>query len=276
MNHIKKFILLSFVALVGLTSCSDDDPIVPDYTTYQFENYLTGQEVDLENSNGYSFTVTLNRSTATQEDDITLSLLDASGKFGFDNGQSTKIVTFGKNVSSIVIEVAPVDASMISIFETYDVTVSMSVPAGTPSQSGYSVDVTAMPLVNWEPQGDGNIDYGWAFATPIYGGTSKVIQVDKDSNVAYYNCNDVYAADYNILFAIDENGEVVIEDQRMFETDAAQLGAQYIMMMQVTSAVYDATAKTVTLTYDMANEDPSGVNLPASYRTGIVDVITLP
>ena len=86
----------------------------------------------------------------------------------------------------------------------------------------------------------------------------------------------MYAAGYDIEFAIIDGNVEIEADQEMFETDPALLGAQYIMIMQSPTAVYDSNANTVTITYDMANQDPAGANLPSSLRLGIVDVIILP
>jgi len=266
MNYIKKFILLSFVALVGLTSCSDDDPIVPDYSTYSFNVLPT--DVELEGPD-YSYDVTLNRSTSTQEDLLDLEISDASGKFVLASAS----VSFAVGESSKTITVEPMDASDVSIYETYNITVSVVVPAGTPS---ISKSVEASVAVNWVSAGDGNIDYGWAFAAPVYGSASKAVSLEKDSNVMLYKAKDLYAVGYDVEFAIVDGAVVIDSDQRMFETDPVLLGAQYIMIMQNPTGVYDATAKTVTLTYDMANENPSGANLPDNFRLGIVDVITLP
>lgn len=267
MKKLKNILLILLVTSFAFTSCSSDDgPSGPDYTTYSFSALPTA--VELEGPD-YSFTVTLNRSTSAQADLIDLAITDASGKFVL----ASSSVSFAVGESSKTITVVPMDASEVSIYDTYNITVSVVVPVGTAS---ISKNVEASVLVNWVAAGDGNIDFGWAFAAPVYGSASKVLSLEKDSNVALYNAKDVYAAGYDIEFAIVDGNVQIEADQEMFETDPALLGAQYIMIMQSPTAVYDSNANTVTITYDMANQDPAGVNLPDNLRLGIVDVITLP
>lgn len=270
MNHIKKFILLSFVALLAFTSCNnDDDPIVPDYTTYSFDALPTS--VELEGPN-YNFTVTLKRSTSTQLDLIDLAIADASGKFVL----ASSSVSFAVGESSKTIIVEPMDASELSIYDTYDITVSVVVPAGT--TANISKNVAASVLPNWVATGVGNIDYGFslAFHPLVFGTTSKAIVVEKDSKVDYYKCNDLYEADADILFTI-QDGNVVIEDgQYMFTLSADATGGDPApLVMNVGSAVYDSGAKTVTLTYRMGIQDSTG-SIPGFTTVDVTDVITLP
>lgn len=277
LKNFKNIILLLLVTSVAFTSCSSDDdngPDLPDYSTYFFDNFLAIDDVELVASNGYSFTVTLSRSSATQADDINLSLTDASGKFGFVGGATTSTVSFASNESSKIINIEPLDASDVSIFETYNITVSIVPPSGTTMQTEFSKSVEASVAVNWVSAGQAEMALGWAFAAVVYGSATKTLELEKDSNVDYYKCKQVYGTDFDILFGID-NGTVIIEDnQPMLITDPAVFGIAAQINMVVNSAVYDAGAKTVTINYDMVRDD-GGIFAGIPFDN-ITDVITLP
>jgi hypothetical protein len=216
----------------------------------------------------------LKRSTATQEDVITVELTDASGVFGFSDGTTTMDLTFAIDEMSKTITVKPMDAANVSAFLTYDLSVKMVVPAGTASQGEFSKAVVASVAADYQPIENGNIAYGWAFASLVYGVETKDIGLEKDVNVDLYICKSVYADGYDISFGID-NGNVVIEDmQEMMTTDPDVFGAAVILAMEVTATAYDAETKTVTITYNMVRTD--GGTFAGVPMDDVVDVITLP
>jgi hypothetical protein len=263
-----------FFLVVGCKEDEEPQPVVPDYSTYYFEDFLTVDSVELTNADGYSFDMVLKRTTSTQADDITVELTDASGVFGFSDGATSMVLSFAANETSKNITVKPVDASDVSAFLTYDLSVKMVVPAGTPAQGEFSKAVKASVAANYQPVADGNIAYGWGFAAVVYGADAKDFELEKDSNVDLYKCKSIYADDYDIYFGVD-NGNVVIEDmQIMMITDPAIFGAAVELAMEITSSVYDAGAKTVTITYDMVRTD--GGTFVGVPMTDVVDVYTLP
>ena len=269
MKKFKNILLILLVTSFAFTSCSSDDgPSGPDYTTYSFSALPTA--VELEGPD-YSFTVTLNRSASAQADLIDLAITDVSGKFVL----ASSSVSFAVGESSKTITVQPTDASTVSIYETYDITVSVVVPVETASTSK---NIEAGVLVNWVAEGDGNIDYGWLVAAVVSGGPSKTIEVEKDSNDDYSKCIDAYGTGFDIFFGINDNGEVVIEDgQAMYLFAGALIGLtnDFQMNMTVNSAVYDATTKTVTLNYDQVRDDEQPIFRGVPFGN-ITDVIILP
>lgn len=275
MKNLKTtFLLLFAFSFITFIGCKDDDPVTPDYSTYSFENFLLTDDVELVSSDGYSFTVTLNRSESNQEDDITVELSDPSGIFGFSDGTASMVLTFAENESSKAITVQPVSTTDVSFFETYDLTVDLVPPSGTDVIAEFSKSVNASVAVNFQSTDQGHMAFGWSVAHLVYGSAEKDFDLEKDSNVPYYKCLNLYVDDYDILFGIDDGNVVIENDQRIMTTDPALFGAALIVIMKVTATEYDSANNTVSITYDIERED-GGIfaGLPL---TDITDVITLP